>query len=74
MATIETPWVVVTVIVNTEEDSTSPVVVAAYPPLVAEDASIVTVFVTCDAMLLPTFSAFCIAESGIGAPAISQVN
>jgi len=46
------------VTVETEEDSTSAVVVAAFPPLVAEDAPIVTVFVTCEARLLPTSSAF----------------
>lgn len=62
--------VVVTVVVVT--DSLPTVVVACAPPI-AEEPPTVTVLVAC-ARLLPSFSAFLMAESGIGVPAIWHAN
>jgi len=63
----------VTVTVETETDGEYTVVVAPAPPS-AELPPIVTVVVTCVARLLAAFSAFLIAEPGIGEPAIMQAN
>ena len=71
------PCVVVTVAVVTDTESDSTVVVAAEPePPVAEAPPSVTVcvVVTCVARLLATFSAFRMADSGIGAPATSHTS
>ena len=62
-----------TVTVETETDGEYTVVVAPAPPS-AELPPIVTVVVTCVARLLAAFSAFLIAEPGIGEPAIMQAN
>lgn len=75
MARVVPPCVVVTVVVVTNTDRDCTAVVALEPPL-AEAPSIVTVcvVVTCIARLLAWFSAFCIADSGIGAPAMSHAS
>ena len=70
------PSVVVTVVVVTDTETESTVVVASEDPPVADAPPIVTVsvIVACVARLLSRFSAFLIADSGIGAPATSQTS